>query len=29
VAIMAGHARLIRPRMTAEEFLDRQISPDW
>jgi diaminopimelate decarboxylase len=29
VAIMAGRARLIRPRMTAAEFLDRQISPDW
>jgi diaminopimelate decarboxylase len=29
VAIMAGHARLIRPRMTTAEFLDRQIAPDW
>jgi diaminopimelate decarboxylase len=29
VAIMAGQARLIRPRQTAAEFLDRQISPDW
>jgi diaminopimelate decarboxylase len=29
VAVMGGTARLIRPRMTAAEFLDRQISPDW
>ena len=29
VAIMAGRARLIRPRLTAAEFLDRQVSPDW
>ena len=29
VAVLGGSARLIRPRMTPVEFLDRQISPDW
>jgi diaminopimelate decarboxylase len=29
VAVLGGRARMIRPRMTAAEFLDRQISPDW
>ncbi len=29
VAVQGGTARLIRPRMTPVEFLDRQISPDW
>jgi diaminopimelate decarboxylase len=29
VAVLGGTARLVRPRMTPVEFLDRQISPDW
>ena len=29
VAVLGGTARLVRPRMTPAEFLDRQISPDW
>jgi len=29
VAVMAGRARLIRPRLTAADFLDRQIDPHW
>jgi diaminopimelate decarboxylase len=29
VAVRDGKARLIRPRMTPSELLDRQVSPDW
>jgi diaminopimelate decarboxylase len=29
VAVKDGHARLIRPRLSPAEFLDRQIDPDW
>jgi len=29
VAVLGGTARLIRPRLTATELLDRQIAPDW
>jgi len=29
VAVRAGMARLIRPRITPTELLDRQIDPDW
>jgi diaminopimelate decarboxylase len=29
VAVLGGRARMVRPRITAAEFLDRQISPDW
>jgi len=29
VAVRKGRARLIRPRITPAELLDRQISPDW
>jgi diaminopimelate decarboxylase len=29
VAVKGGRARLIRPRVSPTEFLDRQIDPDW
>ena len=29
IAVLRGHARLIRPHMSPTEFLDRQIDPDW
>jgi diaminopimelate decarboxylase len=29
VAVLGGRARLIRPRQTPTELLDRQIDPDW
>ena len=29
VAVRAGRAELIRPRQEPEEWLDRQVSPDW
>jgi diaminopimelate decarboxylase len=29
VAVRAGRARLIRPRMMPAELLDRQVDPDW
>jgi hypothetical protein len=29
VAVCKGRARLIRPRFTPAELLDRQIDPDW
>jgi hypothetical protein len=29
VAVLGGRARLIRPRVTPIELLDRQIAPDW
>ena len=29
VAVSGGRAKLIRPRMTPAEFLDRQLKPDW
>jgi diaminopimelate decarboxylase len=29
VAVRAGRASLIRPRITPAELLDRQLSPDW
>ena len=29
VAVKAGHAQLIRRRITPAELLDRQIDPDW
>ena len=29
VAVMGGQARLIRPRITPTEIIDRQLNPDW
>jgi len=29
VAVRAGRAELIRPRQEPEEWLDRQVLPDW
>jgi diaminopimelate decarboxylase len=29
VAVHGGRARLIRPRVTPDELLDRQVNPDW
>jgi diaminopimelate decarboxylase len=29
VAVRGGQARLIRPRLTPEELLERQIAPRW
>ena len=29
VAVSGGRAKLIRPRITPAEFLDRQVNPDW
>jgi diaminopimelate decarboxylase len=29
VAVRNGRARLVRPRMTPTDWLDRQVNPDW
>ena len=29
VAVRAGRAELIRPRQEPQEWLDRQVAPDW